>query len=124
MIHHASPKLKHMLTDMVARPSRVWTVLLTAALLLAFLTSGGCSPPQASPDNRHLISSLRTAISAENEQWLAENEEVIQQRFDQGAMEEDEYEVFREIIARAKSGQWDAAEQQVVRFQKAQYTDG
>jgi len=98
------------------------TTALTTVLMLTVIAIVGCGPPQASPENRHLISSLRTALSAENSTWLTENEQIVEQRREHGKMTQEEYETFREIIDRAKAGAWDEAEQQAIRFQEAQRT--
>jgi hypothetical protein len=90
---------------------------------LAILALVGCGAPQASPANRHLISSLRTALSAENPTWLAQNEQAIEQRRAGGQMGEEEYATFRAIVDRAQAGQWDEAEVDVMRFQEAQRTE-
>lgn len=91
-----------------------------AAATIAWSVAG-CSRPQASsPENLHLIGSLRTAISARNPQWLEDNSKVLEARHAAGKMAEAEYEEFRSIIATAKDGRWEAAEQEVIKFVKSQ----
>ena len=93
---------------------------LGVLLVCLGLTAGGCGHPQASPENLHLIASLRTALSAENPEWLEQNAAIIQQRRGAGEVGEREYEAFQAIIQMAGQGKWDEAEQQAIAFQKAQ----
>jgi len=91
-----------------------------AAAMIAWSVAG-CGRPQASsPENLHLIGSLRTAISARNPQWLEDNSKALEERRAAGKVAEAEYEEFRSIIAMAKDGRWEAAEQEVIKFVKSQ----
>jgi len=104
--------------DMTTKRSGVpiaWLATVTLALLVV-----GCGPPQAAPQNRQLITSLRTAISARNSQWLERNAEVLEERRAAGNVSDEEYETFQAIIDEAKAGKWDDAEQDAIAFQKAQ----
>ena len=90
-----------------------------------FLAGGGmvllgCGPPRVAPTNLRLTSSLRTAISARQTEWLEQNITAIEARKSAGEMSEAEYAAFQAIIAQAKAGQWEAAEKAVIRLQKAQ----
>jgi hypothetical protein len=87
-------------------------------LLLAFFT--GCGYPNAEPSNKRLISSLRTALSARNDQWLTANEKLVRERHKQGDMREDEFAAFQVIIEQARGGDWQGAERAAVDFQRAQ----
>jgi len=103
---------------MTTKPSGVpiaWLATVTLALLVV-----GCGQPQAAPQNRQLITSLRTAISARNSEWLQKNAEVLEERRAAGNVSDDEYETFQAIIDKAKAGKWDDAEQDAIAFQKAQ----
>src|SRR5690606_30979089 len=91
-----------------------------AALLLATLCITGCGYPQAAPNNLRLITTLRTALSARNPEWLQMNIDAIEERRAAGEMSDEEYEAFQEIIEQAKAGEWEEAERASVRFQKAQ----
>lgn len=93
--------------------------LLIAALLAAGVL--GCGrPPQAAPQNLQLIAALRTALSAQNTEWLEKNIAIIDQRHQDGEMSQEEYDEFQRIIAMAQDGRWQEAEQQVIAFQSAQ----
>jgi hypothetical protein len=93
---------------------------LGCCLLGLLLAITGCGYPNADPANRRLISSLRTALSAQNQQWLAANEKLVAERHKSGAMRDDEFAVFQEIIQQAQSGDWQGAEQAAVEFQRDQ----
>ena len=80
----------------------------------------GCGRPQAAPQNRQLISSLRTALSARNTDWLDKNEAILEERRAAGEVSDDEYEEFQAIIAKARAGKWEEAELESIAFQKAQ----
>lgn len=80
----------------------------------------GCGKPQVAPHNLQLTASLRTALSAENPQWLAANKTKIEQRHAAGEMSQEEYEAFVAIIDTAESGDWDDAEWDALALQKAQ----
>ena len=87
-------------------------------LLLLLVT--GCGYPVAEPGNMRLISTLRTALSARNEQWLQANEELVKSRREQGEMRDEEFEAFQSIIQQARDGDWASAEREAVKFQRAQ----
>jgi len=99
----------------------VKTKMLLAVVMVVSLGMVGCSPPQASPKNLQLISSLRTALSAQNAQWLEQNAKIIEERREAGEVGDEEYETFQAIIAKAKAGQWEEAEKDALAFQKAQH---
>lgn len=80
----------------------------------------GCGHPQVAPVNLRLTASLRTALSARNEEWLAQNEKLVEERHQAGQMGDDEYASFRAIIDQARGGDWEGAERESVALQKAQ----
>ncbi|MFO7901532.1 MAG: hypothetical protein ACQESR_18525 [Planctomycetota bacterium] len=90
------------------------------AVALALLALPGCGKPQAAPRNRALISSLRTAVNTQNAEWLEKNATIVEKRHAAGKMSDEEYGEFQSIIAAAREGQWEKAEQQTIAFQKAQ----
>jgi hypothetical protein len=89
-------------------------------VLTIALSFAGCSAPRLAPDNLRLTSSLRTAISTRQSEWLEQNVSAIEARKSAGEMSDAEYDAFQSIIAKAKAGQWEAAEKAIVRLQKAQ----
>ena len=97
------------------RRTRGWL----ATALVAVLLAGGCSYPVAEPINMELISSLRTALSARNEEWLKVNADIVEERHASGEMRDDEYAAFKGIIDQARAGQWAEAEKATLKFQCA-----
>jgi hypothetical protein len=97
--------------------SRSRFLVVLAALAIC---AGGCGPPQASPPNRQLIASLRTALSAQNPDWLEQNAAILQERRAAKEVLDDEFAAFQAIIETARAGQWKEAEGQAIAFQKAQ----
>ena len=89
-------------------------------VLAAALTFASCSAPRVAPDNLRLTASLRTAISTRQAEWLEQNVSAIEARKTAGEMSDAEYDAFQSIIAKAKAGEWEAAEKAIVRLQKAQ----
>lgn len=94
--------------------------VMSCCLGLLLLLVTGCGYPVAEPGNMRLISTLRTALSARNEQWLQANEDLINTRHEQGEMRDEEYEAFQSIIQQAREGDWASAEREAVKFQRAQ----
>lgn len=80
----------------------------------------GCGYPAAEPDNLKIIASLRTALSARNETWLQQNEEIIEKRYAAKEMGESSYQAFKQIIQQARNGEWKEAELETLKFQRAQ----
>jgi hypothetical protein len=95
-----------------------WRLLLICAWFAVLMV--GCGRPQVAPQNLRLTASLRTALSAKNNEWLEQNVTAIEERRTAGQMSDDEYAAFQAIIAQAKAGEWEAAEQEAVKLQKAQ----
>lgn len=94
--------------------------------LLAFmaLMISGCGYPQAGPENIDLLASLRTALSAQNEDWLDRNVEKIEARRAEGVMSDEAYEAFQSIVEEAKAGEWKKAEQMCISYQESQRPSG
>jgi hypothetical protein len=80
----------------------------------------GCGRPQASPQNLHLISSLRTAASTRNPELLEQNATLIEQRREAGEVGDAEYRTFQKILELARDGDWESAERETIAFQKSQ----
>ncbi|MGD9722381.1 MAG: hypothetical protein AB7O59_12830 [Pirellulales bacterium] len=100
-----------------------WLRLLRAACLLGgllVLGIAGCRYPEAQPINMELITTLRTALSARNTDWLQANADIVEKRRTEGQMNDAEYDAFRQIIEQARGGDWDAAERASLEFQRAQ----
>ncbi|MDD3469790.1 MAG: hypothetical protein PHE53_07405 [Thermoguttaceae bacterium] len=93
---------------------------MVSFLLCGMLWMVGCGKPQLEPHNIHLTASLRTAISTRNIDWLTQNIEEIESRRACEQMGEREYAALMSIIAKAQSGDWEAAEHEILALQKAQ----
>lgn len=79
--------------------------LLTLALL-----ASGCGPAQVEHQNRDLIESLLTAVSARNPEWLAENQALIASRRAAGTLSAADAATLGPIVALAQAGRWSQAE--------------
>lgn len=101
-------------------PRRIRWLGIGALMLMMLTTPFGCGKPQAAPQNRIVISSLRTAVNTRNVQWLEKNAQLVEERRLAGEMGDKEYEQFLSIIALAREGKWAEAEQQAIAFQYAQ----
>ena len=101
-----------------ASPTARWTAALGISVVL--LAIAGCRPPAVEFENLHLIASLRTACSAENEQWLEGVERAVKLRHEEGRMSDAEKAHFQKLIEQAKNGDWRGAEEQCFKFEKAQ----
>lgn len=102
----------------IASHTKYLFVLIFFVAILAAITA--CSRPQAAPQNRELITSLRTAVSARKTDWLELNVKKIEDRRAAGEVSDLEYEEFQKIIAMAREGNWEKAEREAVAFQKSQ----
>jgi len=89
-------------------------------LLVMLLLVAGCGPPQVGQGNHRLIQSLRTAISARRADWLEQTARMAQRRRDAGQLEDEPYAALEGIIEQARGGDWEGAEEEVVRLANAQ----
>ncbi|MBX3415730.1 MAG: hypothetical protein KF708_23805 [Pirellulales bacterium] len=94
------------------------TLLVLSAV--AGLGLAGCGQPTVAPNNLRLTTTLRTAISARNTDWLEKNAQLVAERHAAGEMSDEARAAFEAIIAEARSGDWESAERDVVRLQAAQ----
>jgi hypothetical protein len=99
--------------------------LWIAALLCPILSFPGCnSHPQVGGENRELITSLATAVSGRNPQWLAANRKLIEQRIQSGALGSAEAREFTQILDLAAAGKWKEAEDLVYALRESQNPSG
>lgn len=100
------------------RPRRLASLvfpILAAAMMI------GCGrEPQVSDANREIVVSLATAVSTRQAEWLESNAELIEKQRAEGKCADAEYEAFQNIIAKARSGDWDAAEAAAYALRDAQ----
>ena len=93
---------------------------LLVVMALAVLVASGCGYPEVQPVNMELITSLRTACSAQDQKWLEANVEKIEEQKAAGQMSDEEHATFMEIVEQARGGDWGGAERACLKFQKAQ----
>jgi len=94
---------------------------LLARLPVAFLLVAGCGrPPQVASQNRELITSLATAVSAKNAQWLESNSRLIEKRRTDGQISDADYGTLTAVVAKARAGDWTGAERDVYALRDAQ----
>jgi hypothetical protein len=92
--------------------------LLSVSLLGVEIGCGG--PSQVGGENRELIVSLATAVSARNASWLDKNAKLLEQRHAEGKCSDAEYATFKAIIEKARAGDWKSAEDSVYALRDAQ----
>ncbi len=85
-------------------------VLLGPPILTATMIIGCGRGPQVSSANREIVVSLATAVSTRQTKWLDSNAELIEKQRAEGKCSDAEYEAFQDIIAKARAGDWDAAQ--------------
>jgi hypothetical protein len=85
------------------------------------VTFAGCSkPPQIPPDSRSLIGSLRTAVSAQRNDWLETNAKLVEQKHAQNKLTDEQYQELEAIISLGREGKWADAERETLRLAEAQ----
>jgi hypothetical protein len=97
--------------------------MVTIAALggLATALGAGCSrPPQVTGENRQIIVSLVTAVSAHNSEWLEQNAKLIEKERAAGKLSDAEYKSFSAIVSQAQAGDWKSAETAAYALREAQ----
>jgi hypothetical protein len=90
-------------------------------MLVGLLAAEGCGgQPQLAPQNRRLIESLRTAVSARRADWLEMNAQLIESRHAEGSLSEGEYRALRRIVDLAQQGDWRQADELALALHEAQ----
>jgi hypothetical protein len=91
------------------RGSRSCTTLLAGLLV----TLAGCGEPSARElKNRQELEALLTAVSLRNKAELEKDARRIDDRHAAGELSDGRYQDLREIIKKARAGEWGAAEKQ------------
>ncbi len=85
------------------------------------LALAGCSgePSERELKNRRELEALLTAVSLENKKELDRDARRIEDRRASGELSEAPYRTLREIIEKARAGDWAAAEEQAYQFREA-----
>jgi hypothetical protein len=102
------------------KPShRLFRAAMALALAIGF--GAGCNrPPQVTGENRRIIVSLVTAVSARNSDWLKKNAELIEKERAAGKLSDAEYHSFSAIVSQAQAGDWKSAETAAYALREAQ----
>lgn len=88
------------------------------ACLLAIAGCGG--PSTEERDNRKAFEFLLTAVSMKNTKELEKDAQRIEERHAEGRLSDSRHQELREIIEKARAGQWDEAERMAYKFREAQ----
>jgi len=102
------------------RTQRRRLFLLVFPILAASALAGCGRGPQVSDANREIVVSLATAVSTRESKWLDSNAELIEKHRAEGTCSDAEYSIFQDIIAKARAGDWDAAEAAAYALRDAQ----
>jgi hypothetical protein len=94
--------------------------LALAPALLPTLAAGCGGHPQLAPQNRRLIESLRTAVSARRADWLEMNAQLIETQHGEGRLSDDEYRALWRIVELARQKEWKQADELALALHKAQ----
>jgi hypothetical protein len=96
-------------------------LLSVLSVMLLSLLAVGCSrAPVVQYHNLKLVSSLRTALSARNTEWLDGTGDAVEARRSAGEMDEAECAHFNALIEAARRGEWQQAERDCYEFEVAQ----
>lgn len=107
----------------VGRIERTGVCWFAVMVALAVGLCGCTKYPQVAFENLEYVAALRTACSAKNAEWLAKAKAEIEKQHAAGAMGDEEYAAYGEIVAVAEAGGWEDAEAECVRFQKDQLAE-
>jgi hypothetical protein len=91
---------------------------IIAILVLAL---AGCSgePSERELKNRRELEALLTAISLKNTKELDRDAQRIEERHTSGELSDAPYQTLKEIVKKAKDGEWAAAEKQAYEFRES-----
>ncbi|MGD0040225.1 MAG: hypothetical protein ABSE84_07415 [Isosphaeraceae bacterium] len=102
------------------KPSHIPLRAATVATLAISFGAGCNRPPQVTGENRRIIVSLVTAVSARNSDWLKKNAELIEKERAAGKLSDAEYQSFSAIVSQAQAGDWKSAETAAYALREAQ----
>lgn len=97
-------------------------MILCPVAVAVLALSGGCRryPLADHAEAIVLVSSLRTACSAQKPEWLEQSEAKIESYLSEGLIDQSEYDALTSIVQLAKDENWEQAEKECHRFQKDQ----
>jgi len=102
------------------KPSHILLRAATVATLAISFGAGCNRPPQVTGENRRIIVSLVTAVSARNSDWLKTNAELIEKERAAGKLSDAEYQSFSAIVSQAQARDWKSAETAAYALREAQ----
>jgi hypothetical protein len=82
------------------------------------LTGCGGEPSRREVRNARAFEALLTAVSLKNQSELEKDAKVIEERHAHGELSDSHYQVLREVIAKARAGDWISAEGRAYEFRK------
>jgi hypothetical protein len=84
------------------------------------LALAGCSgePTERELKNRRELEALLTAVSLKDKKELARDARRIEDRRASGELSEAPYRTLRQIVDKARAGEWAAAEEQAYQFRE------
>lgn len=90
------------------------------ALLPLLMAIGGCGRPSESDrDNRRLFDAILTAVTLKNAVELGKDEKLLDARHSNAELGDSAYEAIKAAIAKAKSGAWQEAEEELYGYRKS-----
>lgn len=96
------------------------TTLCAIAIGLIFFLFYWLQPPAVALTNLRYIQSLRTAVSSQRTDYVNKVDEALKLLKDKGELSDPEWEHFQFIIAKARAGDWHAADEACMKWEKAQ----
>jgi hypothetical protein len=90
---------------------------VSAWLLLALIGCGG-EPSQREVLNARAFEALLTAVSLRSKTELEKDAKILHERHDARELSDSKYEDLQQIIAKARSGDWDGAEKHAYQFRE------
>jgi hypothetical protein len=96
------------------------TCLCAAVVGLIVFLSYWLQPPVVAITNLRYIQSLRTAVSSQRMDYVNKVDEALKSLKAQGELSEPEWTHFQMIIAKARAGDWQAADQACLKWEIAQ----
>jgi hypothetical protein len=82
------------------------------------LTGCGGEPSLREVQNARAFEALLTAVSLKNQAEVERDARIIEERHAQGELSRANYEVFQEVIEKARNREWGAAESRAYEFRK------
>jgi hypothetical protein len=89
-------------------------------LILGLILASGCGGPgEREIKNARAFEALLTAVSLKNAKEMEADAAQIETRHESGELSEANYQSLKEIVSKARSGDWAGAESKAYEFRKA-----